>query len=99
LLWLETVLFSPFLAYCVLATQTIAVLLNIGDEGYSGFTCKTKNFIQYFFDRSDACGKLWVGTKDYPWILMLCGVMVIIFICNLMWLRAGQNADRHKDVI
>jgi hypothetical protein len=93
---LTRVRFSPFLVYCVLATQSIAVLFNIGDEGYYGFTCRTKNFIQYFFDHSNSCGKLWISIENYPWVLSLYGVMVIIFLFNILWLRANHTSNHRK---
>ena len=89
----KRVRYSSILAYLVLLVQSIAILLNIADSGYYGITCKTKNFIQYFFDFS-SCGGLWVSSEVYLRILGLYVLVVMIFIINLFQLRFSHPEDR-----
>lgn len=78
--------YSPILTYLVLFFQAISIFLNIPDGGYYGITCRSKNFIQSFFDHS-SCGGLWVNHEAYIQILVLYGLLVTVFVFDVLRLR------------
>lgn len=89
----KRVRYIPILTYLIFLVKSILILLNIADEGYYGITCRTKNFIQYFFDHS-SCGGMWVSSNVYLNILVLYVVLLIIFNISLSHLKSMHPEDR-----
>jgi hypothetical protein len=81
--------YSQILLYAVLFIFPLTILLNIADGGYYGIGCKTKNFIQYFFDRSTGCTRLWVKPDTYWIILAIYAFLLIIFAIDVLRRRFG----------
>jgi hypothetical protein len=82
--------YSRFLLYVVLFIFPFTILLNIADSGYYGITCKTKNFIQHFLDRSTGCTQLWVKQDSYLMILTIYAFLLIIFAIDVLRRRFGE---------
>lgn len=86
--------YSRVLTYLVLFFFSIVFLFNIEDAGFYGITCSTKNFIQYFFDRS-ACSDLWVSSGNYQIILALYIFSVIVFALDVLRSRSLSIWKKH----
>ena len=89
----KKVRYTPALIYPILFIQIISILFNFGDSGYYGVTCHTKNFIQQFLDSTN-CGKLWVDSNIYSWIIVSYLAVVTIFAIDVV--RLGPIFDKNS---
>jgi hypothetical protein len=90
---LKRIRYSYFFIYPILFFQSIAILFNIADGGFYGITCRTKNFLQSFFDPS-SCTGLWMSQQNLIYIVVLCLLFLFIFVCDLVRLTFKHPEDR-----
>jgi hypothetical protein len=82
--------YSPLFLYILLAFFSLVFLFNIADSGYYGITCDTKNWIQYWFDRSPGCSKLWMSSESHFWLRNCYGLLLFVFAVDVLRRRAAQ---------
>ncbi|WP_299490824.1 hypothetical protein [Acaryochloris sp. IP29b_bin.137] len=84
--------YSARLMYPVFSIQTLAILLSPEDSGYYGITQCSKNFIQRFL-QPENCNGLWLHWDTYPFILGLYGLLVTLFLIDVLRLQFQSAAQ------
>jgi hypothetical protein len=90
-LGVTTVRYPSILLYIILGFSLFLILFSIGDAGYYGIGCQTKNLIQSFFDRSTGCTRLWLDPANYHRLVFLYDCLCLIFAGAVLAMKPGKT--------